>query len=83
MDEASQMWQRPVRPAGAPPVPGTPVQSLAGATHRRLVQWLTVPSTALRAGDRVGPYELSLSPELVRQFAEATLDDDQQLRHGR
>jgi acyl dehydratase len=42
-----------------------------------------VPSTGLRAGDRVGPYELPLSPELVRQFAEATLDESEQLRIGR
>ena len=54
-----------------------------GATHHRLVQWLTVPSTALHAGERVGPYELPLSPELVRQFAEATQDDSQQFRDGR
>jgi acyl dehydratase len=37
---------------------------------------------ALRAGERVGPFELPLSPELVRQFAEATLDDSPQFRDG-
>lgn len=33
-----------------------------------------MPSSALRAGDRVGPFDLPLGPELVRQFAAATLD---------
>ncbi|HUC37593.1 MAG TPA: MaoC/PaaZ C-terminal domain-containing protein [Acidimicrobiales bacterium] len=51
-------------------------------TRCDLVQWLIVPSTVLRAGDRVGPFELPLDPELVRQFADATLDDDQQVRDG-
>jgi acyl dehydratase len=37
---------------------------------------------ALRAGDRVGPFELPLGPELVRQFADATLDDSPQFRDG-
>jgi acyl dehydratase len=37
---------------------------------------------ALRAGDRIGPFELPLSPELVRQFAEATLDASPQFRNG-
>jgi len=31
----------------------------------------------------VGPYDLPLGPELVRRFAEATLDDMQQFRDGR
>ncbi len=47
-----------------------------------LIQWLTVPSMNLRAGDRVGPFELPLSPELVRRFAEATLDTSPQFRDG-
>jgi acyl dehydratase len=42
-----------------------------------------VPRIALRAGDRVGPFELPLGPELVRQFAEATLDTSEQFRDGR
>jgi len=37
----------------------------------------------LRAGDRVGPFELPLGPKLVRQFAIATLDDCPQLQDGR
>jgi acyl dehydratase len=37
---------------------------------------------SLRSGDRVGPFELPLSPDLVRQFAEATLDASQQFRDG-
>jgi hypothetical protein len=37
---------------------------------------------ALRAGDRIGPFELPLSPELVRQFAEATLDASPHFRDG-
>jgi acyl dehydratase len=41
-----------------------------------------VPSIALRAGDRVGPYELPLSPELVRQFAEATHDTSSRFEDG-
>ena len=42
-----------------------------------------MPSKALHAEDRVGPFELPVGPELVRQFAEATLDDNQQFRDGR
>ena len=37
----------------------------------------------MRAGDRVGPFELLLGPELVRHFAEATLDTSQLFRNGR
>ena len=37
----------------------------------------------MRVGDRVGPFELPVDPELVRQFAEATLDDNEQFRDGR
>jgi acyl dehydratase len=37
----------------------------------------------LRAGDRVGPFELPLGSELVRKFAEATLDASPQIRDGR
>ena len=33
-----------------------------------------MPSTTLHAGDQAGPFDLALRPELVRQFAEATLD---------
>lgn len=55
----------------------------ATGAARRLVQWLIVASVTLRAGDRAGPYELPLGPELVRQFAAATLDDSRQLRDGR
>lgn len=51
-------------------------------TRHRLVQWLTVPRATLRAGDRVGPFELPLGPQLVRQFAEATRDDSQEVRDG-
>jgi acyl dehydratase len=36
----------------------------------------------LRAGDRVGPFELSLGPDLVRRFAEATLDPSPLVRDG-
>ena len=36
----------------------------------------------MRAGDRVGPFELPLGPQLVRQFAEATRDDSQEVRDG-
>ena len=35
------------------------------------------------AGDRVGPLALPLGPELVRQFAAATLDDNVQFQDGR
>jgi acyl dehydratase len=42
-----------------------------------------VPSLTLRAGDRVGPFALPLGPALVRQFAEATLDDNPAVRDGR
>jgi acyl dehydratase len=41
-----------------------------------------VSSIVLRAGDRVGPFELPLSAELVRQFAQATLDASPQFRDG-
>jgi acyl dehydratase len=37
---------------------------------------------SLRAGDRTGPFELPLSPDLVRQFAEATHDASQAFRDG-
>jgi len=47
-----------------------------------LIQWPTVPSIRLRAGDSVGPFELPLSAELVRQFAEATLDGSPQFGAG-
>ena len=40
-------------------------------------------NTTLRAGDRVGPYELPLSPDLVRAFAVATLDPSPQVHTGR
>ena len=39
-------------------------------------------SVTLRAGDRVGPFELDLGPELVRQFTEATLEDRRQFEDG-
>ena len=39
-------------------------------------------SVTLRAGDRVGPFELDLDPDLVRQFTEATLDDWRTLQDG-
>ena len=42
-----------------------------------------MPTTSLRAGDRTGPFELRLSPDLVRQFAKATLDASQAFRDGR
>ena len=54
-----------------------------GVDHLRLVQWLTVPSESLHAGDRVGPFELPVDPDSIRQFAEATLDDSHEIRHGR
>ena len=41
-----------------------------------------MPSLTLRAGDRVGPFALPLGPALVRQFAEATLDDNAAFRDG-
>jgi acyl dehydratase len=47
-----------------------------------LIQWLTVSRAVLRAGDRVGPYDLPLSPALVRKFAEATHDTSAPLRGG-
>jgi acyl dehydratase len=37
----------------------------------------------LQAGDRVGPYELSVGPDLVRRFGEATLDHGPLAREGR
>ena len=37
----------------------------------------------MHAGDRVGPFVLPLDSELVRQFTEATLDDNQLFRDGR
>lgn len=43
----------------------------------------SVPSTVLRAEDQVGPFELLLSPGLVRAFAEATCDSSPQFRDGR
>ena len=42
-----------------------------------------MPSLALRAGDRVGPFALPLGPALVRQFAQATLDENPAFRDGR
>jgi acyl dehydratase len=39
-------------------------------------------TNALRSGDRVGPYELTLGPDLVRAFAETTLDDSPEVRAG-
>ena len=39
--------------------------------------------TMLQAGDRVGPYDLPLGSDLVRRFAEATLDDSPFARQGR
>jgi hypothetical protein len=39
--------------------------------------------TALRAGDRVGPFDLPLSPDLVRRFAAATGDTSPLPREGR
>ena len=42
-----------------------------------------MPSSALRAGDRVGPFDLPLGPELVRQYAEATLDAGGPVDDGR
>ena len=44
---------------------------------------MTGRSLTLRAGDRVGPFALPLGPALVRQFAEATLDDSPAWREGR
>ena len=41
-----------------------------------------MPSIALQAGDRVGPFEMVLGPALVRQFADATLDDSPQFQDG-
>ena len=62
--------------AEAPPTGGSKGGSASGSM-------VTVPSTALREGDRVGPFELPLDPELVRHFAEATLDTSRQFRDGR
>lgn len=42
-----------------------------------------VPFATLRAGDRVGPFDLPLSPDLVRRFAAATGDPSPLLREGR
>ena len=41
-----------------------------------------MPDIALRSGDRVGPYELDLGSKLVREFAEATCDDNRQVQCG-
>jgi acyl dehydratase len=39
-------------------------------------------TNTVRAGDRVGPYELTLGPDLVRAFAETTHDDSPEVRAG-
>jgi acyl dehydratase len=41
-----------------------------------------MPRVALHSGDRVGPYELSLGSELVREFAETTRDDCRHIQDG-
>ena len=42
-----------------------------------------VPTAALHAGDRVGPFDLPLSPDLVGRFAAATGDPSPLLHEGR
>ena len=51
-------------------------------TPHCLVQWPTVLSKSLHAGDAAGPFDLPLGQEIVRCFAEATLDDVHQLCDG-